>query len=162
MPDIEFIDIGDHLLNALDPRIAEFEELVTVDADQMVVLPVAVRAFVFGLAVPELMTYDQITCDEQFERIVHGSPADTRLLLLHPQIERVGIHVVIGLVDLFEYREPLRSLTLATVAQELRENASDLIDLLEWRRGHSGHVLNTLYYMHVRYPGRGVPVPLRS
>jgi hypothetical protein len=44
--DLKVVDLGHHFLHALQPRIAELEELVAIQTDKMVVLPIAVSLLV--------------------------------------------------------------------------------------------------------------------
>jgi hypothetical protein len=72
---VEVIDVGYHLLNTLYSRIAEFEKLIAVDTNQMIMLPIAEGALVLRLIFAELMADDEIALDKKLQCIVYGSSA---------------------------------------------------------------------------------------
>lgn len=53
--DLEGIDVRDHFLDLLDARIAKLHHMVTIQADQMIMLPKAEGGLIFGLRVSKLM-----------------------------------------------------------------------------------------------------------
>src|SRR5690625_38144 len=130
VPNIKLIDLADHLLDALNAGVAELEQLIALDADEMIVLPVAVRALVFSLTVPELMSYHQLAFDEQFERVVDRSAAHPRAFLFQPDVYLVGSHMITRRVNLLQHSETCGRLSLAPFSQVLRKNAPDLLQLL--------------------------------
>src|SRR5690625_1136981 len=86
VPNIKLINLADHLLDALNAGVAELESLIALDADEMSVLPIAVRALVLCLTVPELMSHHLLAFNGQFKRIVHRSAADPRAFLFQPDV----------------------------------------------------------------------------
>lgn len=52
---LERIDVCDHFLDLLDAWITKLHDMVTIQADQMIMLPKAEGRFIFGLRVSELM-----------------------------------------------------------------------------------------------------------
>lgn len=46
---LEGIDVRDHFLDLLDAWITKFHDVVTIQADQMIMLPKAEGRFIFGL-----------------------------------------------------------------------------------------------------------------
>lgn len=53
--DLEGIDVRDHFLDLLDAWITKLHDMVTIQADQMIMLPKAEGGFIFGLRVSKLM-----------------------------------------------------------------------------------------------------------
>ena len=129
---LKIVNLGDHLLDGLNPGIAEFEQMIAVQADQMVVLPVAVRALVLRLLLAELVLDNQITLDEQVERIVDGCPTDADFLRLKSDVELVRIEMAGRPVHFLEDGKSLRSLPLASVLQEIAEDPADFFELALW------------------------------
>ena len=74
--DFEPVDVSYHVLDTLDTRVAEFHHMMTIETNQMVMLPVPVGCFVLGLALTELVPDHQIALQKKIERIVDGGPAD--------------------------------------------------------------------------------------
>lgn len=83
---LEGIDVCDHFLDLLDARITKFHDMVTIQADQMIMLPKAEGGFIFGLRVSELMADYEVGIQKQTERIVNGSTTDRVFLLLQLKV----------------------------------------------------------------------------
>ena len=73
---VETQDVAHHGLDLLDPRIAEFKNVLTVLADQVVVLAVSIRPFKKGEVLSELVACDEFAVQQQLDRIVKRRPAD--------------------------------------------------------------------------------------
>lgn len=58
---IKFKNFSNHFLDALQARIAKFEQLVAVHTNQMVMLAITEGPLVFGLIFSKLMSYQQLT-----------------------------------------------------------------------------------------------------
>ncbi len=59
--DLKCIDIGNHLLDILDTGVTEFHDLLTVQTNQMIMLPEKIRGLIFGLRITKLVAHHQIT-----------------------------------------------------------------------------------------------------
>ncbi len=57
---LEGIDVCDHFLDFLDAWITKLHDMVTIQADQMIMLPKAEGGFIFGLRVSELMADHEV------------------------------------------------------------------------------------------------------
>lgn len=57
---LEGIDVCDHFLDLLDAWITKLHDMVTIQADQMIMLPKAEGGFIFGLRVSELMADHEV------------------------------------------------------------------------------------------------------
>jgi hypothetical protein len=125
--DVELINVSHHFLHTLKPWVAELKELITVEADQVIMLPVTECPFVLRLIFPELVAHNEVAFEEQIQGIVHRGTADTATLLLHTEIDLVGIQVVIVSVDLFEDGESLWRLPLTPLLEESGKDAPDLV-----------------------------------
>jgi len=60
MLDLHLIDLLDHILDRLDPWVAEFQKLVAIETNQMIMLPIAERLFVLRQILAELMPTYQV------------------------------------------------------------------------------------------------------
>ena len=74
--DFETIDFSNQLLNVLNSRVAKVHHSVTVQADKVVVLPIPVCRFVFGLAVAKLMADCELAFQQHIQRVVDGRSAN--------------------------------------------------------------------------------------
>lgn len=74
--DLKRIDISNHFLDILDAWITELHHLLAIQTDQMVVLSVEERCFVFSLRVAKLVAHDEVAFHEQTESIVDRRTAD--------------------------------------------------------------------------------------
>jgi len=58
--DVEVVDFCDHILDTLYPWVTKFQYLLTVETDQVVVLPVSERRLVLGALCTKLVPYRQV------------------------------------------------------------------------------------------------------
>ncbi len=58
--DVEPVNVGHQFLNVLDPRVTEFQDVLAVQTNEMIMLPVPVRRLVLGLCVSKLVTNDEV------------------------------------------------------------------------------------------------------
>ena len=119
--DIKLIYVRDHFLDALYTRIAEFEQLIAIHANQMVVLPITEGPFVFRLISSELMPDHKITIHQQFQRVVHGRTTYPVPAVFQPDIEFVGVHMIVRSVNLLENEKTLRGLPAAALPEKSAE-----------------------------------------
>ncbi len=62
---LEGIDVCNHFLDLLDAWITKFHDMVTIQADQMIMLPKAEGRFIFGLRVSKLMSDYEVGIQKQ-------------------------------------------------------------------------------------------------
>ena len=136
--DFEPVNVGHHILDTLDARVAEFHHMMAVETNQMVMLPVPVGCFVFGRALAELMPDDQIALQEKIERVVYRGPTDgvARLLQMDKQFIRIQMsgRFVNGIQD----QEALRCLSQLSAFQELPKPSVDFQAIFRRKSGHRG------------------------
>lgn len=123
----------------LDARVAELHNLAAIGADDVVVLFISVRFFVLGEIFSELVFFHQIAGYQQFQRIVHGSPADAVVAIFHVDIQRFRVEMVAALINFFQDREAFRRFAQAVAFQVAGKNIQYLFEdffiVLGWR-GH--------------------------
>jgi hypothetical protein len=90
---VEMKDIFNGALNILNPGIAEFHHFVALGADQVIVLPSAIRFFVLRKIFTELVFAHQVTFNQQIEGVVNCRPAHAIILILHADIQGLNIEV---------------------------------------------------------------------
>jgi hypothetical protein len=74
------------LLNILNPGIAKFDNLVTIGADQVIVLLVTIRFLVLGQVLAKLVLTHQVALHQQVEGVVNRCPAYAVILILHADV----------------------------------------------------------------------------
>jgi hypothetical protein len=185
---LELVNLTDHLLDALDARIAKLEKLIAVNANQVIVLPVTEGTLVLGLIGSKLVPYDQVAVEEEVECIVDGGPADAATSGPHAREKFIGVDMVCGGIDHVEHCEPFGCLALVPFLQKGTENPAHLIQtilrkccghtrVLLLRGGHlclqgtqirPDYVMNLLcrvrgiepnYSLRIRLPDGQIPVP---
>jgi hypothetical protein len=112
MPDVEFKNVCHHLLDALDPRVAELEQFIAIHADQVVMLPKTVGGLVLGLLVSELVFGNQLAFTQELECVVDGRPAHFGIPLEQDDVQFVGVEMAILRIDRLQYGKPLGRLPL--------------------------------------------------
>lgn len=118
----------DHVLDLLYAGIAKLDYFTAIGADDVIVLFVAVRFFVLGQVFAELMFFHQIAVDQQFERVVHCGPTNPIAAVLHVDIQRFGIEMVVAFIYFFENSKSFRRFAQAAFFQLGRKNILDFFD----------------------------------
>ena len=91
-----------HGLDAVNPRVAKFYHFVALGTDNVVVLPEAIRFFVLGQVLTELVLAYQVVLYQQVQGIVYGGAADLVVLIFHADVQRFYVEVAAPGVDLFQ------------------------------------------------------------
>ncbi len=128
--DFKFKDVAHTLFDLMKPGVAKFENFSTVEADEVVVLGVAVCFFKDGSTLAELVFDDQAAFGEQFEGVVHGGSADVVVVLFHEVVEAVGIEMFLGEIDFFEYGHAFGCAAEFVFEQVIFENLFYFMDKL--------------------------------
>lgn len=123
-------NLGHHIPDALDARVTELEQMITLLADQMIVLPETVTPLVLGLLVSELMADYQITVNQQFQRIVYRGPGNGYLLLFQANKQLISVEVVCGIIDLFEDGQSLLRLPQVSFSEVVEVSSPNYVELL--------------------------------
>lgn len=129
MTDLEVENIRKSILNTLNARVAEFHNSAALITYEVVVLPIGVGPFVFGLISPELMFDYERTVEQQFKGVIDRCPADTAPGLQHANVQLVGIEVIGRRVDLFKDGKTLRCLALPALPQVVLKEVPHLVEL---------------------------------
>lgn len=78
-------------------------------------LAIEIRFLVKRLVWPKLVPAHQIASQQQLDGVVQGGPAHSIVLVLHGEVERFDVEMIIAAVNLFENGIALRSLSLPVV-----------------------------------------------
>lgn len=116
-------------LDLLDTRVAELKDLLTVLADQVVVLLVRVRLLKAGQVLAELMTGDQLRFQQQVNGIIQGGATDAKPFILHADKKRFDIEVFVHRVDLLQDSEALRGFSMPLGFEKSGEYLADFVDV---------------------------------
>src|SRR5690606_20833958 len=117
MKNLKMKNLLSGLLNVLDTGIAEFDHLVAIRTNQVIVLFIAVRLFVLRQVLSKLMLAYQVTFHQKVQRIVHGGPAYPVILILHADVQRLHIEMPRPRIDLLQDSVALRRLAKRLVLQ---------------------------------------------
>lgn len=133
---IETKNVSHHGLDLLHPGITELEHLTAVLANEVVVLLVGIRLFEQGHVLAELMPCDQVTGEQVLDRVVDGGPAHLRLFLLHVEIKRIDVEMIIERIYLAQDGEPFGSpsevLFLQVISEHLLDFGNHILSGGEW------------------------------
>src|SRR5690606_366605 len=110
MLDIKIQELSDHGLNLMYAGITKFDNLAALNADHMVVLFKSVRLFKLRHVLSELVLFDQIAGNKKLKRVVDGGPANTVFFVLHVDVQRLHIEMIVARVYFFQYGESFGSL----------------------------------------------------
>ena len=84
-----------------------------------VVMIGVVKRFLILRVYPKLMPDNQVTIDQQIERIVNGGEAYSEFVFLHSRVQHLNIEMPRHGVYLLKHREPLRGFPVAIIFQIL-------------------------------------------
>lgn len=126
------------LFYGLDTGIAEFHNFTGIGKYHVVVLPVKIRFFVMRLVLAELMFSGQAAFQKKFYGVVQGGPAHPVVLVLHFNVERLYVEMVVTFIYFLEYSIALRSFPVAVVFEETGEDILHylLVLFIVHNRGH--------------------------
>ncbi len=83
----------------------------------MIVVAVKIRFFILRLVVSKLVLAHKPAFQKKFDGIVQGRPAYPVLLILHFDVERFNVKMIITVVDLLENGKTLGSLAVSFLFQ---------------------------------------------
>jgi hypothetical protein len=130
--DAEIQQFAYHVFYLLNPRVTKLNNFAAVGADDMVVLLVSVRFFELGKIFPELVLFYEITIHQQFKGVVHRGPADAVTAVLHVNVQRFCIEMVVALVYLFQDGKAFRGFAQARFFQLRGKNLEHFLDDLSF------------------------------
>ncbi len=107
-------------LHGFDARIIEFQDLAAAQTDQMIVVRMSQDVLIKAASFPFQPTHQTATL-QQTQRAVNRSARYIGFVILQPQIEIVGVKMVMVPIDLFEDFAPGQSDLLTAVAQKFNE-----------------------------------------
>jgi hypothetical protein len=122
MADIVLHDAGHCFFNLMDPGIAVFIHPAAGSTDDMIVLFALMGLFELGYILPELVLDDQPAIEQQFHRIVKGSPAHPVIVVFHVDIEFLHIEMAFLGINLIEDSKPFGCLALSFSFDILRKD----------------------------------------
>ncbi len=87
MQNVKIQQIPYHGLDLVNPRITEFNNLMTFRTNQVIMLFIPVRLFVLSKIATELMLAYKVTLHQQVKRIVYRGPAYPVILIFHADVQ---------------------------------------------------------------------------
>src|SRR5690349_22685296 len=129
--DIEVKDLLHGRLNVLDARVAEFHHLMTIRADQVIMLFVSKRFLILGEVLSKLVFGYQVAFHQQIKGVVNRCTAHPIVLVLHADVKRLHIKMAAAGIDLLQDRVTLGGLPQLLIFQISSE---DLLYFLVYRR----------------------------
>lgn len=122
------------VLNILNSRIAKLSHLLTLHTDQVIVLTAAVRSFILGQILSELMLAYQITLNQQIERVIHRGTTHPVIFVFHVDVQRLNIKMAIQRINFFEYGVPFWRLAKLLIFKISSKDFLYLVKLLQIQR----------------------------
>jgi hypothetical protein len=93
--DIEMHQFLHRILDVLDSRIAKLNHFVTVGANEVIVLLVAVRFFVLCQILAKLVLAHQVAFDKQIQRIINRGPTHAVVFVFHVEVQGLDIKMTV-------------------------------------------------------------------
>jgi hypothetical protein len=94
----------------------------------MIVLFIAIRLFKLSQIFSELVFFHQVTVYQQLKRVINGGTAYPVIPVFHVDIERLGVEVVVPLVNFFQNGETFGCFSQSGLFQLGGENFEYLLD----------------------------------
>lgn len=146
---LEGVDFCDHFLDLVDAWITKLHDMVTIQTDQMIMLPKAEGGFIFGLRVSELMADYEVGIQKQTERIVDGRTTDRVFLLLQLKVQRICIYMAFGIVYGTKYDKSCLGLPQALTFKKCYKSVADFFALI-WGESRQCSIV---WLMFIPYTG---------
>jgi hypothetical protein len=102
MQNVKVQQVADHRLDAVDAGVAKLDHLVTLSANNVVVLAIAVAFFVLCEVAAKLVLAYKALLYQQIEGIIDRGAAHLKVALLHTSVEFFHIEVTRAGVNFFE------------------------------------------------------------
>lgn len=118
-----FFEILPDLLN---PWIVKFQHFTGIIKNKMIMLFQHGRFFKLSIVRPELVFGDQVTIQQQFNRIVQGCPADPVFVIFHPDVQCLNVKMSFRGKDLPENGVAFRGFTVTMPFKVIRKNQTDI------------------------------------
>jgi len=125
MCDIELENIPHHTLNLLDPWITEFKHMLTIFANEVVMLLVSIGFLEPGNIFTKLMLGYQIGFQQKFDGVIDRCSANPVPFFLHMDEEKVNIKMFVHGIDFFQDQKTLCGLSLSILFKIVGEDFLD-------------------------------------
>lgn len=119
---LEIQQVTHRRLDLLDARITKFNYLATIHADKMIMLLKAVGLFILREVLAKLVLGNEVTTNQEFERIVYSGAANPVIGIFHVDIQRLCIKMIRAAVDFFQDSVAFRCATQMMCFQVRRED----------------------------------------
>ena len=106
----------------LYPWVAKLDNLPGIGHDDMVMLLVEVGFFIMALVLAKLVPSNQAAFQKQFYRVVERSAAHTIVFILHLDIQRFNVKMLLAIVYFLKYGIALRGFPVPFIFQEFCKN----------------------------------------
>ena len=119
--------VGDGILNLLDAGVTKFDNLPAILTNQVIMLFALIGFFKLGDVLPKLMFDHQVAFQQQFNGIVQGSATDPVVFILHADVKRLYVEVVVPGVNFVQNGVSLGCFPMPTFFQVACENFFDSV-----------------------------------
>lgn len=99
MQRLELEFFADGFLHGFQVWLEEFDDGITIQANQMIMVLITMDSLVMGMLVPKALLANQSALDQQVQSPVDGGTRNLIALLSQRQMKAVGIEVVLGSKD---------------------------------------------------------------
>lgn len=106
----------------LDPRVAKLDHLSGIRHNDVVMLLVKIRLLVMALVLAKLVAAHQPAVQQQLYGVVERSAANAVVLVLHLDIQRLNVKMLLAVVYLLKNRVAFGGFAVAFIFQEFRKN----------------------------------------
>lgn len=156
MQHVELEHIAHHRLDILDTRVAKLHHFMAIGADEMVVLPRAVRFFVLGEVTAKLVFGYQIAIDQYIERIIDRGAADAVIFVFHRDIQLIYVEMVGTAVNLLQNRESFGRFAKSFPFEVGHKNGARGRYIIGFRHWHNRGCSVILLYKGSRFANNGI------
>ena len=126
----EAVSVCDVVLQRLDARLLELDDLPAVDADEVIVVRGIVSKFVSREPVAKVALVGHSAFREQFERAVNGGVPHARILSAHLSEQLFDAHVVVHREERLDDDVALIGRTQTALAHISREQCAKMVKRL--------------------------------
>ncbi len=135
----------------LDFRVGKLKYLAALIANDVVMMFVAIDAFIVQVLMPKAVLADEVALDQQIERVIDRCAGDVVIFLFEFNEEFVGIEVSSSRINFAQHNVALRRSAVAFLFEELTKNMLDAFAFFNIACRCIG--ASVLFFFHLSFRG---------
>ena len=102
----------DSLFDTLDPGITKLDHFTGIGKNDMIMLTIEIGFFILSLVLTKLVFPHETAFQQKFYSVIKSRPANPVFLVLHLDVKRFYIKMIIGVINFLKNCESFRCFTM--------------------------------------------------